>query len=291
MGHPALNVRNAMPKPSSLPRIPDDRAGDLLGLEHARDADLVLFLAGNQFMAVPELLAAFRSSHPAVRRIFCETLPPGLELQQILAGGATFQGKNLPGRPDLYASVSAAAVQTLEQAGLLRPGASFAYLHNRLVLLTAPGNPAGVSRVADLGREEVRVSQPDPALEDIGGHILAMYRAAGGEALVRRIMEEKVRTGSARLTTVHHRETPARLLDGSADVGPVWATEAAHAAALRLPLAAVEPGPDLDQRDAVRYYACPLAGSPNPENGAAFAAFLRSDPARDIFNKYGFVPA
>jgi len=274
-----------------MPRIPDDRAGDILGLEHAEDADLVLFLAGNQFMAVPELLEAFRAAHPHVRRIFCETLPPGLELKQILAGGATFQGRILTGRPDLYASVSAAAITTLENAGRVRRGESFTYLHNRLVLLTAPGNPAGIATVADLGRDGVRISQPNPALEHIGAHILDMYRAAGGEALVHRIMEEKMLDGSARLTTVHHRETPQRLLDGSADVGPVWATEAAHAQARGLGLETVEPGPALDRRQAVRYFACPLVDGPNPENGAAFAAFLRSDTARSIYARFGFVPA
>ncbi len=280
-----------MPEPTDLPRIPDDRAADLLGLEHAADADLVLFLAGNQFMAVPELLDAFRAEHSAVRRIFCETLPPGLELKQILARGATFRGRTLTGRPDLYASVSRAAVAALEQAGRLRPGEGFVYLHNRLVLLTAPGNPAGIAAVADLGRDGVRVSQPDPALEDIGNHILDMYRAAGGEALVRRIMEDKVRDGSTRLTTVHHRETPQRLLAGSADAGPVWATEAAFAAAQGLGLEVVEPGPDLDRREAVRYFACPLADAPHPEAARAFAGFLRSDAARDIFTRHGFVPA
>jgi len=280
-----------MPDAPHLPRIPDDRATDLLGLEHADHADLVLFVAGNQFMVMPELLAAFGAAHPEVRRIFCETLPPGLELKQILAGGAVFRGRVLPGRPDLYATVSAAAVATLERAGLVRTGESFPYAHNRLVLLTAPGNPARVARVADLGREEVRVAQPDPELENIGAHILAMYRAAGGEALVRRIMQEKVRTGATRLTTVHHRETPERLLAGSADVGPVWATEGVHAQARGLGLEVVEPGPDLDQRGAVRYMACPLAQGPNPENGAAFAAFLRSDAARNIYARHGFTPA
>lgn len=279
-----------MPTPFALPQIPDDRAGDLLGLTHAQDADLVLFMAGNQFMAVPELLEAFAASHPGVRRIFCETLPPGLELKQILAGGAEFQGQRLTGRPDLYTSVSAAAMARLEQAGRVRPGEGFVYLHNRLVLLAAPGNPARVAKVSDLGREEVRVSQPDPELEDIGAHILNMYRAAGGEALVRRIMEEKVRAGATRLTVVHHRETPQRLLDRTADVGPVWATEAAHARAQGLGLEVVEPGPDLDQRSAVRYFACPLADAPHPENGAAFAAFLRSAAARDIYSRHGFAP-
>jgi hypothetical protein len=34
------------------------------------------------------------------------------------------------------------------------------------------GNTAGINGVGDLGRPEVRVSQPDPANEDIAHHIL-----------------------------------------------------------------------------------------------------------------------
>ncbi|MBE0429701.1 MAG: hypothetical protein IBX61_07485 [Thermoleophilia bacterium] len=34
------------------------------------------------------------------------------------------------------------------------------------------GNPAGISSVADLGREDVRISQPDPDNENIGEHII-----------------------------------------------------------------------------------------------------------------------
>ena len=50
------------------------------------------------------------------------------------------------------------------------------YLHNRLTLMVPSGNPADIKAVADLGREEVRISQPDPANEDIAIHIMDMYR-------------------------------------------------------------------------------------------------------------------
>lgn len=59
-----------------------------------------------------------------------------------------------------------------------------------LVLFMA-GNPANIKAVTGLGREDVRVSQPDPANEDIAFHIMDMYRQVGGGQLVRRVMEEK----------------------------------------------------------------------------------------------------
>ena len=74
-----------------FPSILSDRADDLHSLEYADCADLVLFMAGNQFMALEEIIAELQAACPDVKRIFYETLPPGLELKQILAGGAIFR--------------------------------------------------------------------------------------------------------------------------------------------------------------------------------------------------------
>ena len=73
------------------PVIPDDREDDLHNLEFVHSADLSLFVAGNQFMVMEELLSEFQNKNPDIKRIFYETLPPGLELKQILKGGAIFR--------------------------------------------------------------------------------------------------------------------------------------------------------------------------------------------------------
>ncbi len=277
-------------KASPLPVIPAERGQDLLGLEHADQADLVLFMAGNQFMAMPELLEAFQQAHPEVQHIFCETLPPKLELQQILAGGAVFQEREITCPPEVYSSVSAGGVDALVQAGLTNREECFIYLHNRIVLMVPEDNPLNIMKVQDLAAEQVRISQPNPEYEDIAEHIINMYRRAGGEGLVQGIMEIKKQQGTTLLTTVHHRQTPERLLSGEADVGPVWATEVAHARRQGLKLAGVEVGPDLDQRDRVNYYACPISTGRNPQNGRAFLDFLRSPTAQEIFSRFGFTP-
>ena len=273
-----------------FPRIPDSRADDLHHLEDADNADLVLFMAGNQFMAMEALLKAFCRRHPRVKKIFYETLPPGLELKQILAGGARFAGRILSVRPDVYTSVSREAMERLEAGRFMEPGRYRAYLRNRLTLMVPAGNPAKISSVEDLGRDDVRISQPDPANEDIGRHILRMYEQAGGEALARRIMEEKRAEGTTILTAVHHRETPLRISRGTVDVGPVWATEAVHARKSGLAIEQVEPGKALDQRDRIRYYAGPMRQAPHPEAADAFMTFLRDAEAQKILQGYGFVP-
>ncbi|MGD9106466.1 MAG: hypothetical protein PVJ87_06505, partial [Desulfobacterales bacterium] len=78
-----------------FPIIPSERGDDLHNLEVADSSDLVLFMAGNQFMAMKEIVTVFQKEHPDVEKIFYETLPPGLELKQILSGGAMFKGEIL----------------------------------------------------------------------------------------------------------------------------------------------------------------------------------------------------
>jgi ABC-type molybdate transport system substrate-binding protein/predicted alpha/beta hydrolase family esterase len=274
----------------SYPVIPSSRSEDLHRLHLAEEADLVLFMAGNQFMALAEIIAAFQSKYPSVKNIFYETLPPGLELKQIMAGGAIYNGELLDVYPDIYTSASAKSMQTLESANRIKENDYHLYLHNRLTLMVPPGNPAAIAEVSDLGRKTVRISQPDPANEDIALHIMDMYRQAGGEELVERIMEEKRAEGTTVLTVVHHRETPLRIAGGTVDVGPVWATEAGHAASQGLAHEVVEPGENLDRRDHINYYVCRLADAPHPKNAQKFLNFIRLPIAQNIYRKYGFVP-
>ncbi len=269
------------------PEIPPNREDDLHNIQYMEDAQLVLFMAGNQFMVMEELLEAFQRRHPEVERIFYETLPPGLELKQILAGGALFRGRLITGRPDVYTSVTEEAMIELKNRGIIRE--YFPYLHNRIVLLVPEGNPANIRGVLDLGRDDVRVSQPG-AMENITHYILDMYEKAGGQKFVRRIMEEKRAEGTTVFTIVHHRETPLRLKKGTVDVGPVWATEAQYARQKGLPVEVVEPGEDLDQRDRVTYYIASLLDAPNPENARKFVEFILSGEAQEIYKRYGFVP-
>jgi ABC-type molybdate transport system substrate-binding protein len=276
--------------PDQYPEIPPERGDDLHGLEDTQNAELVIFMAGNQFMAMDDLVAAFRQAHPGIGPIYYETLPPKMELRQILAGGAMFRGKLIDVRADVYTSVSFQGVEALAAAGLVNADDCFVYLRNRIALMVPAGNPLGIGSVADLARDGLRISQPSPAHEDIAEHILAMYRQAGGDELLDRIMEAKLERKETLLTTVHHRETPERILSGQADTGPVWATEIEHARASGLPLEGIAIGPDLDQRDRVRYYACPLKNGAHPRNGQRFLAFLKSSEACRIYQKYGFTP-
>ncbi len=270
------------------PALPDSRGEDLHGLEHRDSADLVIFMAGNQFMVMEELIDAFKEAHPGIEKIFYETLPPGLALKQILSGGAIFKGDIIDTVADVYTCVSEKALQTLTKHGKIDKGNSFIYLHNRLTLMVPKENRARIKAVSDLAREDVRISQPDPDVEDIAHHIVNMYRDAGGDQLVTRIMEEKRAEGTTIFTRVHHRETPLRIIKGTVHVGPVWATEVVAAKRKGLPVDEVAPPPGIDQKDNINYHICKLKEARHGENADRFIEFILSKKAKEIYKSYGF---
>lgn len=262
--------------------IPEDKERDIHGLEYMKDAELILFMAGNQFMVMEDLLKAFKDDF-GIKKIFYETLPPGLLLKQILEG-AKFKNIVLPRIPDVYTSVSEDSMKLLKEKEFIDE--YFVYLHNRIVLMVPQGNPKGIRSVFDLAREDVVVSHPNPENEDIGKYVVQIYMEVGGEDLRKRVMEEKAKLGKTMYTLVHHRETPERILKSEADVGWVWATEVIYAKMKGLPLEMVEV--EVDMRDRVNYYAAKLKNSPNPENAQIFLDFIRSEKAQKIYRRYGF---
>ena len=272
-----------------FPEIPRERENDVYNLEIVDRADLTVFMAGNQFMLVPELLREFQALHNDIVTIAYETLPPGLELDQIISRGFKYQGKLFKAIPDVYSSVSHSAMQLLVERGIIDKNDYFIYLHNKLALMVREGNPKSIHSVEDLAREDVIVSQPNPKYEHIAEHITRMYEQAGGQELIRAVLEEKKDKGKTILTTVHHRETPDRLIKGEADVGPVWFTEIMEAYRQKLRVQGVEVSPKVDQRDGINYYITPLLGCRNHANALRFLEFIKSPQAQGIFEKYGFI--
>ena len=57
---------------------------------HSYTADLVMYLAGNQFMVMEELIQDFQKKNPDIKKIYVETIPPG----QIFKGQILKQGRS-----------------------------------------------------------------------------------------------------------------------------------------------------------------------------------------------------
>ncbi len=87
-------------------------------------ADLVLYLAGNQFMVMEELIKDFMKKHPNIRTTYVETIPPGQILKgQILKQGK-INGENTAMNPDVFASVNQGHMKVLKKKGKMDKGTS-----------------------------------------------------------------------------------------------------------------------------------------------------------------------
>jgi len=255
------------------------------------EAELVLWLAGNQFFAMDDVVRAFQAQNPAMD-VGLITLPPGLILSAIEKGGWTYGGKNYAGRPDVYSSVNLGHLEKLKQSGMMSRYAI--HMHNEMVLMVAKGNPKKIRGIADLRRPEVRTSMPNPVNEGImqfyGRKVLERHglwpHVSGGKECF-----SCQTTPNNWFTSVHHRETPDRILAGQSDAGIVWMTETIEAQRAGKAIEAVQLPPQDSLRDEVAYAIGALDASPRRAAAMRYLAFLATPQAQAAYAKYGFVNA
>jgi ABC-type molybdate transport system substrate-binding protein len=222
-------------------------------------ADLVMYLAGNQFMVMEELIGAFQAGHPEIETIYVETIPPGQILQQQLLKQGEINGEKTAQNPDLFASVNLNHLKKMASEGLMEE--YIVYIHNKLELMVAAGNPMGIKG-------------------------LGLYEQVTGNAECKGCWAVPDKTW---FTERHHRETPARIEAGEADVGIVWTTEVAHAVAEGLPVEGVAIPAPLNKQDEVAYAIGALTNGRNQGNAEVFLDFLIGGEAQAIYERYGFV--
>ncbi|MBD1547479.1 molybdate ABC transporter substrate-binding protein [Roseibium aggregatum] len=256
-------------------------------------ADLVMYLAGNQFMVMEELIKDLQSRNSGISSIYVETIPPGQILKgQILKQGE-IDGQKTAQNPDLYASVNLGHLKQLKKKGLMDD--YMVYIHNKLELMVAKGNPKGIKGPEDLARDDLVKSLPNPLTEGI-------FKFYGSAMLKELGIYEKVTAnaeckscwaieGKTWFTSRHHRETPYLIEKGEADVGIVWTSEILHAIATDRAIEGVAISAPLNMAQKVNYAIGPLKTGRNQENAAKFLDYLQTSEAQDIYAKYGFVPA
>jgi len=256
-----------------------------------KEAGLILWLAGNQFFAMDDVVKAFQKTAPGTA-VGLITLPPGLLLTGIEKGGMTYGGKDYPGLPDVYASVNLGHLKRLKAKGTMDTYAI--YLHNEMELMVAEGNPKGIKGIKDVGRPDIRTSMPNPISEGI-------MRFYGKKVLQKNGLWEHVSGGKECtscqttpnnwFTAVHHRETPERILAGKSDTGIVWVTETQEAKRAGMKVDGVKLPPEDSLRDEVSYAIGALTGSPHKAAAEQYLAFLATPEAQDAYAAYGFVKA
>lgn len=256
-------------------------------------ADLVMYLAGNQFMVMQELISDFQAKNPDIATVYVETIPPGQILKGQLLQQGEIEGQPTAMNPDIFASVNINHLKKLHGENLMDEHSI--YIHNKLALMVAEGNPKGINGPEDLGRDDLVQSHPNPLTEGI-------FKFYGSEMLKDLGLYEKV-TGGAEckscwavpdktwFTSRHHRETPDRIENGEADVGIVWTTEVVHAKAQGRPIGGVDIPAPLNKQDKVNYAIGIMSNARNTANAERYMAYLGTDDAQSIYEKYGFIRA
>ncbi len=264
---------------------PVDKVLDLHG--DPLRADLVVFLNGNQWMVMEDLLVAFHQEHPEVKNIFYETLPPGILLQQIRCGTLRMGELIISVPPDVYTAGREEMESLLKDCFIKE---YVPYAKNHLAIMVPQGNPQGITGWQDLGRPGVRVVMPNPETEGVGRLILKAMKKTGGRELVEAVMEKKLTNEETFLTQIHHRQTLLLLMDGNADAGPVWISEALYQKRIGSPLDYV---PILEEQNESGTYFIAIVERTAQHRvaAAAFLDFMRRKQAQDIYAGYGFSSA
>ena len=270
--------------PSSAPSFRATGIDDAMDLHgDLRNARLVLFVGGNEWMAMPAIVDAFVQRHPEAAPVFYETLPPGILAKQLAAGSLRVGSLTISVPADVFMAGKRRMADVVD-AGLAKTPVTFA--SNDLAILVRRGNPKRVFGLTDLGRPGVRVAMPNPQYEGVARQIELALRKAGGQRLVDTVMTTKMRNGTTLLTQIHHRQTPLWIEQGRADAGPLWLTEALYQNRIRAPVTVVRIPAEYNV--IATYQGAVVSGAPHPRLAAKFVEFLVSPQARDIFHAYGF---
>jgi molybdate transport system substrate-binding protein len=268
----------------TVPEVDDlaDFHGDI------NDPKLVLYVGGNYFFAMAPLVQAFEVLHPQFKgRLYWETIPPGLLVQQMKAGGTVTSGNmTWTAKADVYLA-GLSAVQKQIDDGLLT-GPAVPYVTNDLTIMVPKANPTHITGLADLGHASTKLAMPNPEFEGISRQIKISLQKAGGDALANSVYDSKVADGTTILTHIHHRQTPVFLMQGIADAGVTWKSEALFQEQAGHPISHVDiPS---DQNTTAIYAASAVKGAAHPEAARKWLDFIKSPQALEIFGRYGFKP-
>jgi molybdate transport system substrate-binding protein len=248
------------------------------------DPQLVVFFGGNQFMVTHELLGGFAKKHPYCERVYWETLPPGVLVDQVRQGALVVGNLRIALPADVFTAGRGRIERLQKQAWFDR---TVAYASNTLALMVHEGNPKGITSLADMGRDDIRVSMPNPKWEGIGSLVEKSLRKVGGGELVEKITVEKVKTGTTILTEIHHRQTPVRILKGEADAGVVWRTEALFQQRIGNPLELIEI--PAEQNQTATLVAARMKHAPHTRAATDFLDYL-GEQGPPLYQSYGFLP-
>ncbi|MEZ5987686.1 MAG: molybdate ABC transporter substrate-binding protein [Planctomycetota bacterium] len=217
---------------------------------------VVVFAAASLAPAFGELATAYERRHAGTRvELHCAGTPR-LVLQ--LREGAP---------ADVLASADEPNMARVVDRHLV-VGAPVVFARNRLAIVTAAGNPRGITGLADLARADLRVVLCGP---DVPAGRYARQALAGARVAVSSVSDEP---------SVQAVVAKVRL--GEVDAGIVYRTDVAAREGVDMVPLPVE-------HDVVATYPIAvLASGGDREGGAAFVAFVTSADGQAVLRRFGF---
>ena len=216
-----------------------------------------MFAAASLTESFTEVGDAFTAANPDASATFSFDASSAL-VQQIIEGAPA----------DVFASADAANMTKLTDAGL-NGSEPVIFATNLLTIIVAPGNPLGITGVADLANADIKTVICAPEVP-CGNYANQIFTAAA-VAVTPVSLEQNVRGVVTKVTA------------GEADAGIVYVTDVTAAG----DTADMVEIPD-DINVVAEYPIATVAASQNQEVGEAFIDFLTGPDGQAILADYGF---
>jgi molybdate transport system substrate-binding protein len=231
----------------------------------ATSGEVVVSAAVSLKDALDEIARLFQSQYPDAKVRFN------------LGGSGTLQRQIEQGAPvDVFISASPEEMDALASKGLLLAGTRHDLLENRVVLIV----PSGQSLVAtfqDLTKpavKQIAIGEPQTVPAGMYAQQVLTHLGLYDRLKPRFIFAKDV------------RQVLTYVASGNVDAGVVYATDAKVTNKVRV----VATAPD-GSHSPVIYPVAILQSAPDAAGAKEFEAFLLGAQARQVFAKYGFIPA
>jgi molybdate transport system substrate-binding protein len=227
-------------------------SGSACGGSTGSASTVTVFAASSLTAPFTEIEAAFEAEHPDIDVVFSFAASSALATQ--ITEGAP---------ADVFAS---ADTLTMDRVTDRLVGESIVFATNRLQIVTEPGNPLGISGLADLADPSILFVTCAPEVP-IGAYT-AEALAKAGVTVNPVSFEENV------------KGIVTKVVTGEADAGVVYATDVIAAGSSVT-------GIDVpDEFDVIASY--PIGRVSVDESAATFVEFVTSSAAREILEDFGF---
>lgn len=198
------------------------------------------------------------------------------EKPQLNLGGSNALARQIKaGAPcDVFFSADEATLNQLLEEDLLHGNSVTKLLGNSLVVITPASTPLKITGAADLASASIRrLALGDPAAVPAGVYARKwlehqnQWQAVSGKV----VATENVRAALAAVSSAN------------AEAGVVYMTDAILSKEVRISFEVPE-----NQTPAIIYPVAATKSSPDPGKAIRFISFLKSEPSRVVFRKYGF---